>query len=444
MDFLHKLKFLLSVISNYRRLINRTGCSCFVLTVMVTAGLVGCHNVSDSKMESDENPPFKVTPMLISELGSEHFGNAVYRRSMNGPRIDASGSRILEWPIQESAPTLEVVPAGNESYQNGACVIDVNGDNIDEMVVGRSAGQDATDLLWYEEVPGQQGWKEHFIDKIPRPQGSEGFHDIMPFEMSMRDKNIKGVVISVNRRILYWYQAGMDPAQPWQRHLIADLTNYGAECAQSGLVLGNISGHGRQDIVSGNFWMECPADPATESWKIHRYSHWDRRKTPVFPNVPSWVGEVRFGGMNQLDLGDMDGDGLLDIIASDAEIPEARVGVFCRNLSSPDSLWNITLVDSGLYCLHSLVVADVNNDKLPDIIAGEMTAGGWWFPRNPNPRIYLYLNEGQLKFKKFIISEGLGVHMMRMAPAQKQNKIFVFAADEIQSWYKDMITHVVG
>jgi hypothetical protein len=147
--------------------------------------------------------------------------------------------------------------------------------------------------------------------------------------------------------------------------------------------------------------------------------------------------------MNQLDLGDMDGDGKLDIVASDAEIPDARVGVFCRDNNDPRNLWNVTIIDTGIYCPHSLVVADVNRDNLQDIIVGEMTAGGWWFPRNSDPKLYLYLNEGNLNFQKFVLHEGWGIHMMRMAPATT-DEVFIFAVDEIQSWYEDMTTHVVG
>lgn len=403
-----------------------------------------CKNSPDNQEKSEASIPVKVDPILINQLGAEHFGNVIYRRGIEGPRLDASGNRILEMPIQESALTQEVVPPSSEVFQNGACALDVNGDNIQEMIVGRSAGEQATDLLWYEEIQGQTQWQQHFIDRIARGLYDEGFHDIMPFESKTKQQRVLGVILSVNRKILYWYKVPVDATQPWDQHLIADLSDCGAACAQSGLVLGDIAGNGRQDIVCGNFWIKCPADPVVDSWKVYRYSNWDRRSTPVFPDIPEWVAKIRFGGMNQLDLGDMDGDGRLDIVATDAEIPDARVGVFCRDTLNPGNLWNITMIDSTIYCPHSLVVADVNHDKRPDVLVGEMTAGGWWFPKNPNPRLYLYLNMGHLKFRKFVLHEGWGVHMMRLAPENQENKIFVFAADEIQPWYEDMTTHVVG
>jgi len=393
---------------------------------------------------SDSNLPVRIEPMLINQLGEEHFGNAVYRRGLEGPRIAASGNRILEWSVQASAPTTEVVPPDSESYQNGACAMDVNEDGIDEMIVGRTAGKPGTDLLWFEEVKGQKNWKEHLISYVKNGKGEEGLHDIMPFYIKNSEKKLRGVAAVVNRKRVFWYQIPDDATQPWTEHMIADLNEYGAECSQSGLVPGDIAGKGRQDLVCGNFWMECPADPTTGTWQVHRYSNWDRRTTPKLPGVPEWVSNERFGGMNQLDLGDMNSDGNLDIVSADAEIPEARVGIFCQDKSNPDGLWNETVIDTGIYCPHSLVVTDVNADNLPDIIVGEMTAGGWYFPKNSSPRLYLYLNKGNLKFQKHVLHTGWGSHMMRMAPKQDHKDIFVFAADEIQSWYKDMTTHVVG
>jgi len=149
--------------------------------------------------------------------------------------------------------------------------------------------------------------------------------------------------------------------------------------------------------------------------------------------------------MCQLDLADLDNDGKTEIVAAEGEIPEARLGVFSRNAADPDGLWKLTLVDSGLYCPHSLVVTDVNGDGRPDILVGEMTAGGWEVARKPDPKLYLYLNEGDLKFRRHKLHSGWGVHMMRMAPRQPMDsRAFLFGANEIQSWYEDMTTHVVG
>jgi hypothetical protein len=49
-----------------------------------------------------------------------------------------------------------------------------------------------------------------------------------------------------------------------------------------------------------------------------------------------------------------------------------------------------------------------------------------------------------MNFQKYILNEGLGIHMMRMVPGLFEDNVYIFAADEIQSWYNDMKTHLVG
>ena len=140
----------------------------FILLILL---ITACNPSSDKRKRTDIYLPVKVEPMLISQLGAEHIGNTIYRRGLDGPRIAASGSRILEWPIQEHAQIKEVVPPGSGNYGNGACAMDINNDNIDEMIVGRSDGETSTDLLWFEEVRGQTQWSEHLIASIKRGRG---------------------------------------------------------------------------------------------------------------------------------------------------------------------------------------------------------------------------------------------------------------------------------
>jgi len=89
------------------------------------------------------------------------------------------------------------------------------------------------------------------------------------------------------------------------------------------------------------------------------------------------------------------------------------------------------------------VVADANQDGSPDVIVGEMTAGGWNFTYNPKPKIYVYMNNGSGTFKKSVISEGWGTHEMRVFPRLHKGKTLVFAADEIQPQkFNHMNTHI--
>ena len=232
------------------------------------------------------------------------------------------------------------------------------------MIVARSLpSKKGIDLLWFEEAPGQPQWKEHLITHLDSNQ-SDSPHDIVPLEMKTVGKTLRGVVVIIRRNRLVWYQVPDDPTQPWQECEIATL-----EDSQSGMSVGDLAGHGRPDVACGMFWAECPADPSTGAWQAHRYG---------------WNDSI-WAGMAKTAFGDMNGDGRLDIVASEAEIPNARLAAFCRDPAAPNGPWQCTLIEKGLYCPHSLVLIDANGDSRLDILVGEMTAGGWDFPLNPAP-----------------------------------------------------------
>ena len=79
---------------------------------------------------------------------------------------------------------------------------------------------------------------------------------------------------------------------------------------------------------------------------------------------------------------------------------------------------------------------------MPDFFIGEMNAGGWRVPLNPNPRIYGYINQGNLKFEKVVLSEGFGVHEAKIASKKYEGKPLIYGCSTIQSWHPAMVTHL--
>jgi hypothetical protein len=305
--------------------------------------------------------------------------------------------------------------------------VDLDGDGVEEIVLARGQGRWARDpeLLWFSAVPGRQTWAEHRVGRIGT-EADDSPHDILPLSFpTAGGRLIRGIVVLVSRKRLVWYQVPDNLREPWARH---EIGIFPASASQSGLAVGDIAGHGRPDMVCGMFWAECPADPLRQPWTIRRFGDWDANK---------------WGGMAKLVLADVDGDGRREIVASEAEIPDSRLGIFQRDPAHPDGLWKCHLIDRGLYCPHSLLSVDLGQDGRPDLIVGEMTAGGWDFPLNPTPRILLYQNRGHLQFERRTLVEGWGVHEMAVAPARSDRKLRIFAADETQTQkFPQMQTHI--
>lgn len=355
-----------------------------------------------------------VRHVLLSDLGKEHIAHAIFRHTPEGGAVVGWGERVVQWPLGRSELTEAQPKRADTEYSNGGCAMDISGDGRDEIIVarGRSRSCSDPDLLWFEETAPGKHWTEHFIAKLGA--GPIAPHDIEPLVLERAEgATLRGVVAVIDRRQLVWFQIPADPRQPWPRHEIAELPL----ASQSGIAVGDVAEHGRPDVVCGMFWAECPADPTREPWRVHRFGRWE---------------DGGWGGMAKLALADMDGDGHLEIVASEAEIPDARLGVFTRNAGQLDAPWSCREIEKGLYCPHSLVLADLDGDRHTDIIVGEMTAGGWSFPLNDRPRIIAYLNRGKEPFERRVLIEGEGVHEMGLAPISRAGSATIFAADEIQ------------
>ena len=372
-------------------------------------------------------PSVRVERQRVLYYSKEYLRHAQYLRKKGGDSIVSWGWRILEWPL-DSGKYRETVPENPKyRFSNGSVAMDVDGDGNDELIVSRYERENwkGHEFLWYERVPGQAAWREHKIGYIEAP-GKEMPHDMQPLLMRLPDGSmLQSFVLTIGRLDMYLFERPRDPREPWHLFPIGHLP----DPPQSGMQIADINGDGRPDIVTGMFWVECPPDPRTGTWKFHRYGDWDSHHKP-------------WGGMNKHGVADFDGDGSLEIAVNEAESPDSRLMIYKRDPSNPDGLWKSTLLDTGLYCPHTMVVADVNGDGRPDILVGEMDAGGWEFPLITNPRIYAYLNEGGLKFRRVILAEGLGIHEGKIAPVKYDGHLMLFGNSTTQPWFDGMITNL--
>jgi len=376
-----------------------------------------------------EKSSFSVEQIIQGYLGPNHLANLVYRKGSNGDKFVGWGrTPMTEWPVG-SASKRQVLPSDpNKRYSNGGCAMDIDGDGVDEIITacGSMANLSNASLMWFKEVEGQKYWEEHEIASI-WPGGYTAPHDVVPYIKTISGKTFKAVLVNKARHELHLFVVPESPEDKWAHYLVGKFPVRN----QSGITLADINNDGNVDIVSGNFWIEAPDDPTQVPWNFHRFCTWDDN------------GNYRWGGMNKHGVADFDGDGLLDIVASEAETADGRLSLFVRTSKDGTGLWKEIPLESGLKVPHSLVVADFNNDGKQDFIVGEMTAGGWDFPMNPNPKIYMFVNDGKQKFQQSVLYEGWGVHEMRLYPKRINGKIVVYASDEIQPQkFINMNTHV--
>ncbi len=378
-----------------------------------------------------DDAPFEVVKhRILDQFDGKHLGNVVYRSTPDGGEFISWGRLPLQkWPYGSSDQT-QIVPEteeypyteegtlsdGEYRYTNGGTVLDVDRDGAQEVVVGRGQGEGIAEskLYWFDEPSNDPHWTGHYIADTGEGNWVAP-HDVEAFTVAQSSgEDVRGVVGNIDRQDVFFLEIPEDPTRPWIRHQVGAFPSGD----QSGMEIVDVNGDGRKDIVSGMYWIETPPNPRQDGWSFHRYGTWDQHNE-------GW------GGMNKHGVADFDGDGEVEIVAAEAEIPGARLGLFDRESDDGTGRWTETRIEGNLYAPHSLVVGDLNEDGRPDFIVGEMTAGGWDFPINPTPKIYGYVNRGD-QFERYTISAGWGVHEMGIVPERRNGNLVVYAADEIQ------------
>ncbi len=157
----------------------------------------------------------------------------------------------------------------------------------------------------------------------------------------------------------------------------------------------DLDGDGDLDVVRANTWYEN-RDGKGNEWLAHSNIPFGRRGP--------------FGVCVRTLIADMDGDGKKEIVIADTDIVESRVAVL-KNADGKGGNWSKQeLPQSFKYgSLHSLAVADFNNDGKPDIVVNEQEE--LLPPGRENPRWVIWENLGAGQFaERIILDAKLGGH----------------------------------
>jgi hypothetical protein len=136
--------------------------------------------------------------------------------------------------------------------------------------------------------------------------------------------------------------------EPWNIQTLSKKNADGAQQYSHGLGVGDINGDGRNDIIVTEGWYESPAETSAAEWQFH----------PIDFGKP----------VAHMVVFDFDGDGDADIACSSAH----KVGIWW--LEQTEAGWKTHEIDTSYSQTHSLRMADINSDGLPDLVTGKR----WW------------------------------------------------------------------
>ena len=300
-------------------------------------------------------------------------------------------------------------------------VHDFNGDGWDDILVYGFPGDKC---YWYENPQGKKAadgtehWAQHkAIDVLDNE--SPRFGDI-------NGDGKPEIVCNSGGYLGYATADWSNPTQPWKWHSISPKGTW--HKYTHGIGFGDINGDGRADLLEADGWWEQPASLANDPvWENHKFAfapktgaaqmfaydfNGDGLNDVLTTLAPhnygiAWYEQVRENGQisfkqhvitgrepkdskygvvfsqaHAFDLVDMDGDGIKDFVTGkrfwahgpkgDDEPGAPAVLYWFKTVRNPDKTVDFIpyLIDSDSGVGTQVMAADVNGDKLPDVIVG--------------------------------------------------------------------------
>ncbi|MRI02546.1 hypothetical protein GH721_18530 [Kriegella sp. EG-1] len=282
----------------------------------------------------------------------------------------------------------------------GGCAIDINGDNWIDFVAGDS---------WYENTGNPKN--EHFILHKKNMIDS---HDNIAVDIDNDGiKDIVAVSNNPDHPVLAWYKIPENHTENWDYHKIGK----GIHGGISPKGYADLDQDGDIDIVCGNIWYEN-LNSDGNNWKAHNVL------IPNGGNRPD-----KYGLALKTWCIDLNNDGNLDIVQSEADTGDGRIFWWENKNKSEEFIYHAISENTTNQDFHSLALSDFDGDGDIDVISG----GG---PLSKDvKKLFIWENtkgDGS-KWKKHQLLEGTEIHELVAADVDGDGDTDIFS----KPWKQD-------
>jgi hypothetical protein len=307
---------------------------------------------------------------------------------------------------------------------------DLDADGLEEIVTGGTGS-----LLSYRPATGERGLiatGSFGVGLALEDLDGDGRLEVVAGEETAEGQQIA------------WYRSESGLRGPWRRHIID------AACGGSAhdLLFADVDGDGKRELVANaaysaqaGLFIYKPGAEVTAAWVKHGvdegvfaeglalgdldgdgrldlvhgpYVYLQPKHGPYAGPWPRTVFAPAFREMCRTALADITGHGRPDIIAAESEYMDGRFSWFeNRLLEEPQHPWVEHEVGRGWVYAHSLQAW--NDGARAHIFIAEMAAGGWNAPRNWDARVMqLTTSDHGATWQRSLISKGQGTHQAVM------------------------------
>jgi hypothetical protein len=296
---------------------------------------------------------------------------------------------------------------------------DINGDGWTDIL---TAGLPNTPAYWYEN-PGKPfggkapdeptHWKKHFVTDAVKNEA--------PDFVDLTGDGVPELLTAYDKHYGYVSPNPVNPTLPWIFHPVSTheevIHHY-----THGMGIGDIDGDGRKDYITGDGWMRQPASlEFGQDWEYHPFQFVNRKTNPVFCCFTGggnmYAYDVNGDGLNDVITSlDAHGWGLswFEQVRQFGDTGETisfkEHIIMSKQEENTDNPYGVQFSQ-----LHAVELVDIDGDGLKDILTGKTYRAHDFGDEGSrqDPVIYYFRltrqDDGQVEFVPYQIDDQAGI-----------------------------------